>query len=434
MDTFWQAPDEDLVPKLKWLIVLRILLTGLLLGSTILLKLAESNNPYTPPLVSLYILATTILILTVVYSSILPYIKQVVLFAYIQIVLDTIFVTLTIMVTGSFSSPFAILYLLVIICASMLLFRRGSLIVAALCSIQFGVLVNLEYYGIFMPYGVEGGSAVSEYPWSFVLYKVLLVITGCFAVAFLSSLLTEQTRRTRRELVAMENHVKRVEKMAAVGEMAAGLAHEIKNPLAALKGSIQLLREEADYDPIRDRLMQIIVREADRLSALVSNFLLFARPPMGRAEKIDLKAAMLETVELFEKDSSAWDRITVEKSVPSDLWIEMDPQHFRQVLWNLLVNAGEAIEGSGRIVIEVIHERNRRIQIRIADNGCGMQPDEIKSIFDPFFTTKPTGTGLGLSIVHRILESYDSILDVESRPGMGTTFIVHMQEAESPAL
>jgi len=416
MDTLWQGPDEDLVPKLKWLIVLRILLTGLLLGSTIGLKLAESNNPFTPPLLFLYVLATTILILTVVYSAILPYIKQVVVFAYLQIVLDTILVTFTIMATGSFSSPFVILYLLVIISASMLLFRQGSMIIASLCSIQYGILINLEYYALFIPYGVEGSSVVSDYPWSFVLYKVLMVITGCFAVAFLSSLLTEQNRKSRRELAAMENHVKRVEKMAAVGEMAAGLAHEIKNPLSALKGSIQLLREEAD-----------------RLSALVSNFLLFARPPVGRTETIDLKTAMMETVELFEKDTSSWDRITVEKSIPSDLWIEMDPQHLRQVLWNLLVNAGEAIEGSGRIVVEVSPERNRRIQIRIADNGCGMQSDDIKSIFDPFFTTKPTGTGLGLSIVHRILESYDSILDVESRPGIGTTFTVNLLKAESPA-
>ncbi|CAB5101372.1 hypothetical protein D3OALGA1CA_3236 [Olavius algarvensis associated proteobacterium Delta 3] len=433
MDAFWQAPDDDLVPKLRWLIALRILLTGLLLGSTILLKLAESSDPFSQPLISLYLLASAILIMTVVYTAVLPYIKQAVLFAYSQIGLDTVFVTFTIMVTGSFSSPFAILYLLVIISGSMLLFRQGSLVMASLCSIQYGILVNLEYYRLFIPYGMEGSSVATDYPWSFVLYKVLMIIVGCFAVAFLSSFLTEQNRKTRRQLAAMENHVKRVEKMATVGEMAAGLAHEIKNPLAALKGSIQLLREEADYDPIRDRLMQIIVREADRLSSLVSSFLLFARPPMGRAEKIDLRQAMMEIVELFEKDSSSWERVTVEKSVPSDLWIEMDPQHLRQVLWNLLVNAGEAIEGSGRIIVDVSHERNRRIQIRITDNGCGMQPDEIKSIFDPFFTTKPTGTGLGLSIVHRILETYDSFLDVESRPGMGSTFTLNLRLAESPA-
>jgi len=315
----------------------------------------------------------------------------------------------------------------------MLIYRRGSMIMASLCSIQYGILINLEYYGLFIPYGLESGSVATDYPWSLVLYKLLMIITGCFAVAYLSSLLTEQTRKTRRELAAMENHVKRVEKMAAVGEMAAGLAHEIKNPLAALKGSIQLLREETDYDPIRDRLMQIIVREADRLSALVSNFLLFARPPVGRMERIDLKSAMMDTVELFEKDSSAWNRITVEKAVTPDLWIEMDPQHFRQILWNLLVNAGEAIEGSGRIFVEVSPERNHRVHIRITDNGCGMQPDDIKSIFDPFFTTKPTGTGLGLSIVHRILEAYDSFLDVESRPGMGTTFTLNLRQAESPS-
>ena len=99
----------------------------------------------------------------------------------------------------------------------------------------------------------------------------------------------------------MENHVKRVEKMAAVGEMAAGLAHEIKNPLASLTGSIQLLKEEIQYDSDHDRLMQIILREADRLSSLANNFLLYARPPAGKVEAIDLEKVLIETAELFEK-------------------------------------------------------------------------------------------------------------------------------------
>ena len=118
---------------------------------------------------------------------------------------------------------------------------------------------------------------------------------ACFAVAFLSTLLSEQTRKTKKELQTMEHHVKRVEKMALIGEMAAGLAHEIKNPLASLTGSIQLLKEDMRYDPDHDRLMQIILREADRLSSLASNFLFYARPPAGKVESIELGEVLLES-------------------------------------------------------------------------------------------------------------------------------------------
>ena len=105
----------------------------------------------------------------------------------------------------------------------------------------------------------------------------MITMIACFAVAFLSSLLAEQARKTKKDLLAMEEHVKRVEKMAAAGELGAGLAHEIKNPLASLTGSIQILKEEISYDQKHDRLMQIVLREADRLSSLVNNFLLFAK-------------------------------------------------------------------------------------------------------------------------------------------------------------
>ena len=134
--------------------------------------------------------------------------------------------------------------------------------------------------------------------------------------------------------------MQRVEKMAAVGEMGAGLAHEIKNPLASITGSIQLLLEEMPYDAGRDKLMRIILREADRLSALVGNFLLFARPPSGKSKPISLDQAIPETVRLVEQDKRCRDRIEIRQSGQKGLWVAMDPDHFRQVLWNLLVECG----------------------------------------------------------------------------------------------
>ncbi len=428
-----QMPEKDFKDKLKWLMLFRVLFSTLLLGSSIVLQLGESPPPIGPPLKLLYGLIASIFFLSILYALSIDRIKKHIAFAYVQILVDTLIVTVILFVTGSFSSIFSFLYLVVIIYSSILLSIRGTLVIAAICSIQFGIMVDFEYYGVILPFVSEDGMLASSLPWNQVLYKILITMTACFAVAFLSSFLSEQVRSTRKELRVMENHVKRVETMASVGEMAAGLAHEIKNPLASLTGSIQLLKEDIRYDPDHDRLMQIILREADRLSSLANNFLMYARPPAGKVEPIELEKVLVETAELFEKDASNDGRITTTKKIQSNIWISMDPVHLRQILWNLLLNASEAIDGEGVIDIEMYAQKSKRACIKITDNGCGMSQDELKTIFDPFFTTKPNGTGLGLSIVHRILEAYDLWLNVESEENKGTTFTLQFKQMDSPA-
>jgi two-component system sensor histidine kinase PilS (NtrC family) len=432
MDHALQMPEKEFKDKLKWLMLFRVLFSTLLLGSSIVLQLGESPTPIGPPLKLLYGLIASIFFLSIIYALTIDRLKNHIPFAYAQILIDTLVVTVIIFVTGSFSSIFSFLYLVVIIYSSILLPIRGTLVIAAICSIQFDIMVDFEYYGVIYPFVTDGNMLASNHPWNQVLYKILITMTACFAVAFLSSFLSEQVRTTRKELRVMENHVKRVEKMAAVGEMAAGLAHEIKNPLASLTGSIQLLREDIRYDPDHDRLMQIILREADRLSSLANNFLLYARPPAGKVEAIELEKELRDTAELFEKDASNDGRITTTTKIQSNIWISMDPVHLRQILWNLLLNASEAIDGEGVIDIEMYELKNKRACIKITDNGCGMSPDELKSIFDPFFTTKPSGTGLGLSIVHRILEAYDFWMNVESEANKGTTFTLHFKQMDTP--
>jgi two-component system sensor histidine kinase PilS (NtrC family) len=427
-----QNSQSDYKNKLKWLLFFRILFSSLLLGSTVILQLGEKTSPFAPSLIVLYGIITTIFFLSLLYGLLLKRIKRDDTFALIQILVDTAIVSLVIFVTGSFLSVFSFLYLVVLIYSSMLLSRRTILVIAAVCSIQYGIMVDLEYYGILTPFGMTASALAATFAWNEVLYKVLITMIACFAVAFLSSLLSEQTRKTKKELQAMEDHVKRVEKMAAIGEMAAGLAHEIKNPLASLSGSIQLLKEDIRYDPDHDRLMQIILREADRLSLLVSNFLLYARPPAGKVEPVELDKVLIETTELFEKDGSTDGRISTTSNIESGIWIEMDPVHLRQILWNLLLNAAEAIDGAGKISIEMYGERNKDAWVKIIDDGCGMSRETLKSIFDPFFTTKTSGTGLGLSIVHRILQAYDSRLDVDSEPSKGTSVTLKLKQINPP--
>jgi two-component system sensor histidine kinase PilS (NtrC family) len=214
-----------------------------------------------------------------------------------------------------------------------------------------------------------------------------------------------------------------------MGEMAAGLAHEIKNPLASLVGSIQLLKEEQSYDPGHQRLMEIVLRETDRLGTLVNDFLFFARPPAGKPERLELKSAIEDIVSLFERDINHSKKKILRKSLIEECWVVMDPTHLRQILWNLLLNAAEAVDDKGLIELKSRKLKNGDICIQVTDNGCGMTDEVVQSIFDPFFTTKSEGTGLGLSIVHRIIEGYDGRLDVNTSDGEGTSFSLILKQS-----
>jgi len=429
MDQSTPKFQDDYSNKMKGLIFFRALFAFLLLGSTLVYGFQKISVASVPSFLILIGLCSGILLLSVVYFIIYRYAGHSSWFAYVQLTTDSFVITVIVFVTGSFISFFTFLYLIVIICSSMLLFKKGSMIIAMLCSLQYGAMIVLEFHGILLPIDAEIGLMAADVEPIQVFLKVFVTIIACFAVAFLSSLLAEQEKKTKKELMYLEAHVKRVEKSAAIGEMAAGLAHEIKNPLASLSGSIQLLRGEIRYDPEHDKLMKIVLREADRLSRLVSDFLLFARPKIGKLEVLNLEKVLAETVELFEKDMTCCGRVELKIENASNLSVEMDPGHLRQVLWNFFLNAADSIDENGTITISLYPIKRSIACIEIRDNGRGMSEETMKLIFDPFFTTRPDGTGLGLSIVQRILASYDCQLDVESKEGQGTAFSLKLKQA-----
>lgn len=431
----WQTnadPEEDIAPKLKWLMLARLVFTAFLLGSTIVVQIQASEGPINPLVTTIYIVICTIFLLSLLYAFLVKRIKRQRLFGYIQIALDSFVVTLFVIVTGGFFSFFSFLYLVVIIYASMILLFRGGLVLAFLSSLQYAVMTALQYTDWLPSIGFQFEYAFYDYTATHVVYKVLITTAACFAVAILTGLLTNQNQRSQRELKAMANHVRRVEKMAYMGEMAAGLAHEIKNPLASLAGSIQLLKTDLRYDSDHERLMDIILRETERLSTLVTDFLFFARPPAGKSKKFELRSAIDDIAELFRRDTQTAKNINIEKDIAPGIWVTMDPMHLRQVLWNLLLNAAQAIDEGGKIIIRAYSVKNREVKIEVIDDGCGMSEDVVHSIFDPFYTTKPEGTGLGLSIVHRILEAYNSRLDVNTLIHSGTNFYFTLQQEAGP--
>lgn len=415
---------QELRNRIKWLILIRLLVVLPLIVAIVLFQLDQAIS-YKIKLSILLWGAFGLLFLSFLYTFFLAYIKGRrghVALSYLQIVVDSFLVSGIIYLTGGFYSFFQFLYFVIIIYTSMLLLKEGSLVMASLCSVEYGILIDLEYYGIIHPFGFEGEFLAAELVWSIVFYKILFIMVCCFAVAILSSLLAIEIIKARRELHAMEDHIKRVEKMAAVGEMAAGLAHEIKNPLASLSGAIQLMKDDAHYHPDSNRLMKIALREADRLSTLLNDFLMFARPKAGNPVPLRVDKALIEILDLFENAPDLKENITLRRILFPDAFIEIDQGHLHQMLWNLLINATQAIGQTGEITVKMEAGSTNELRICVSDNGCGIASETLKSIFDPFFTTKKKGVGLGLSIVHRLLESYGGRIDVESSVGYGTTF------------
>ncbi len=223
-------------------------------------------------------------------------------------------------------------------------------------------------------------------------------------------------------LKEMENQLKRADRLAAVGQLAAGMAHEIRNPLASISGSVQLLMEGDKLQKEDRRLMGIVVREAERLNALLTDFLVFARPappcfePVNVSELLDELVAMVAADERFKDiDLQRDDSIVLEWSC--------DRGQLRQALWNLLLNGAEAMAQGGRLSCGLDAELS---SVYVEDTGPGI-PDDIRDkVFDPFFTTKDSGTGLGLATVHSIVEAHQGRLDLVKAEGGGERFIIYM--------
>jgi signal transduction histidine kinase len=243
----------------------------------------------------------------------------------------------------------------------------------------------------------------------------------------------------------MEEQMKRVDKMAAIGQLAAGMAHEIRNPLTSMSGSIQMLKSELTLDHGGQRLMDIILRESERLNALITDFLLFAQPP--KTNKTSWVTIVDETLELFVNSAEYQEAITlVRPNSDHIVQVMMDPDQMRQVLWNLLINAAQAMSKGGELRVQVEKRENGHlpanppwskpvkpntwVKISITDSGTGIAPAEKEKIFEPFYTTKDGGTGLGLSIVHKIIENHDGVIKVESEVGKGSTFIIFLPTAD----
>ncbi len=231
--------------------------------------------------------------------------------------------------------------------------------------------------------------------------------------------------RVYKELQENFEQMKRAERLYAVGQLSAGLAHEIRNPLASIAGAAGILQRRASGDTRLQECAVIIARECDRLNALLKEFLDFARPRQPRLQSVDIDGVLASVIDLA-KHASGRHGITIQKRVPAGIpGIHTDPAHLEQALLNLIINAVQA-SGDGEEVTVSAQAEGSRVVIRVVDHGVGIDPAKMDQIFDPFFTTKENGTGLGLSVAHQIARQLGGTLTASLNSDRGMTFCLQL--------
>jgi len=215
--------------------------------------------------------------------------------------------------------------------------------------------------------------------------------------------------------------MKNREKWAAIGELSANIAHEIRNPLASLQGSVEMLKEGKIPERHRTNLMEIAISEMQRLNNIVTDFLTYSRPRPLEIQEVDIQGLLKDTLLLLENSVQNRQNLTVRQAFDGIMLVRADPESIRQVFWNLGINAVEAMDQGGTLTVSMQDFPNR-VSIVFSDTGPGISREDLSRIFYPFYTTKERGTGLGLSIAYRIVEEHKGRLTAESTPGIGTTF------------
>lgn len=295
-----------------------------------------------------------------------------------------------------------------------------------------GLIAGLFYVPhIVMTWSHERHYALEQYAEIFMFLAVGLV-TGVLSdrERRRSAELHRTARRLNqvyRELQDTFEQIKRADRLSAIGQMAAGLVHEIRNPLASIDGAAEVMESSPNQEDLRVETMGIIRKECFRLNRLLTNLLDFARPRSPEWAEVDVPAILDSVVELVQH--SAGKNVRFRRlSSPGIPPLIADREQIAQIILNLALNAAQATPDGGEILLSA-EVAEGGVLIRVRDEGVGIAPEDMEKIFDPFFTTKEGGTGLGLSVVHQIVGQLGGTIKVTRNPGRGMTFALHFPQA-----
>lgn len=337
------------------------------------------------------------------------------------------------------------------ITAATVSFHYGVLVPDAHGSVIHAIHGRLCYVPIILAavwFGVRGGLATAlaitaltlPYPWlkgitdHHALLSEYTEMVFYVAIGLMTGVLIERQWRERARSDALQNELARQERLSSLGQMAAGLAHEIRNPLGSIQGAAEMLGDRAAPGSREGELFDVLRKESRRLGTVVDHFLGFARPRPLAIRATDPAAVAARAAAQMELDAAGRGVAIARAIEPGLPALQADPEQLHQVLLNLLLNAIAATPAGGRVEVaaaRVQHDGTRCVALSVRDTGAGIAPEILPRVFDPFFTTRDGGTGLGLSICHRIVREHGGWIDIDTRSGGGTRVAVILPVEET---
>jgi len=407
--------------SLKSLIVARVTVVLALLIAALVIQFSTTSFLRLEPF---YDLILVTLVLSVIYFLLFRFNPSLRVQAYVQIVIDLILVTALVYTSGGIVGNLYFLYVFVIIAASLVISSRAAYLAAALAAILFGALADGMFYGL-IPY-FRADQAAAAPTLGAVLYTIFLAWTLFFVIAVLVNYLSRNLRKAWEALAAARRELEIKERQAAAGRMSALIAHEIRNPLAAISGAVQVLKSDLALDAEQARLMEIVVGESRRVSSTIDQFLHLASPARESAADIDLAEIARETVIMLRVSGGLGDGIEVRGSFEADrIPFRGNPGAFKQIFWNLTRNAIQAMPDGGTLSIDFPSNGRDALQVRFVDTGRGMTAEERARMFEPFYTRFEGGRGLGMAVVEQLVSDHRGTITVNSAPDAGTSILLN---------
>jgi signal transduction histidine kinase len=418
--------DSPLSTRLAMLTALRLLVLTLFLAFTATLYSGSLHSGGFSSRVTVIALVAAFLA-ALVYAILLRRGRRLPAVALAQLVTDQVIWTAFVYITGGASSGGTSLYGLTCLSGAILLGRRGAIVAAIVGASAYACLCAGFVLG-WIPPPVDQPAEAYATLWSDVRYPLTTTLLALGVVTFLASYLAERLRATGGRLAQATARAEEAERLAMLGRLAAALAHEIRNPLGSIAGSIELLRTGGTLSEQDQELCGIIQRETARLNDLIGDMLDLSRPRTPAKQRFDLASLARDVVALAAQSGRGAD-VAVRYDGPEQLEAFADPAQMRQVVWNLLRNAVQASSAGDEVLVQLA-ETAGKLTLAIADHGPGIPPEAKDRLFDAFFTTRSHGVGIGLAVVKRILDDHGFTVEVDTGSERGTTFRVTMPRPE----
>jgi signal transduction histidine kinase len=411
-----------------WFILIRAIAVTSILVAVVIIQSSTSDFI---PVVPFYYLVLLAYLLSLVYVGLYLWEKHYSAQAYLQTVIDLLLITTLVYISGGLSGSLYILYVFPVVAASIVLSNRAAFLTAGLSAILFGLLVDGQYFGI-IPY--FSPDQYRERSLGLILFTIFMAWSLIFLITFLANYLTNSLRKTREELLLAQKELEIKERLATAGRFSGQLAHEVRNPLAAISGAVQVLRGELNLDEDQRSLMDIVVKESQRVSQSIEQFLDLAAPGPRVFSWINLSEILEETLALIRASGQLNGRhVLAGNFATAKVDYYGNANQFKQVFWNLAKNAVKAMPDGGTLTVDFFQDKKKAVQIRFADTGRGLTEEEKQRLFEPFFSRFENGHGLGLVVVRSIVDDYDGRIEVRSEPQKGTeiTLTFPLREARS---